>query len=290
MLAVSLQGAGIEPGEAYVVATELERRLLRSGRREIDRNELRSMAAETIERRYGERAAKRYRIWRAAVEDGRPIFLLVGGSTGVGKTAVAVETARRLEISRVMGTDSLRQIMRLMFSADLMPEIHCSTYDAYRVLKPEALGARDPVVAGFREQAQKIAVGVHALLDRAVEENTSMLIEGVNILPGVVNLERYRSDAHVICLVVAALDVESYRSRFTIRERKAEGRSADRYLQHFDAIIKIQNYILGEAEHYGIPIIDNVGFDAAVLSVTRSIISTLDKSMPAETVPTESTS
>jgi 2-phosphoglycerate kinase len=178
-----------------------------------------------------------------------------------------------------MGTDSIRQIMRLMFSADLLPEIHCSTYDAYRVLKPEALGARDPVVAGFREQAQKIVVGVHALLDRAVDENTSILIEGVNVLPGVVALDRYRTEAHVICLVVAALDVESYRNRFTTRARKAQGRSADRYLEHFDAIIKIQSYILAEAEHYGIPIIDNVGFDAAVLSVTRSIISTLDKSM-----------
>lgn len=279
MLAVSLQGAGIEPGDAYAVASELERRLLRSGCREIDRNELRGLAADTIERKFGERAAKRYRVWRRAAEDGRPIFLLVGGSTGVGKTSVAIEVARRLEISRVMGTDSIRQIMRLMFSADLMPEIHCSTYDAYRVLKPEALGARDPVVAGFREQAQKIVVGVHALLDRAVDENTSILIEGVNVLPGVVALDRYRTEAHVICLVVAALDVESYRNRFTTRARKAQGRSADRYLEHFDAIIKIQSYILAEAEHYGIPIIDNVGFDAAVLSVTRSIISTLDKSM-----------
>ncbi len=282
MLAVSLQGAGIEPGDAYTVASELERRLLRTGRREIDRNELRGLTAETIERRFGERAAKRYRVWRRAAEDGKPILLLVGGSTGVGKTSVAVEVARRLEISRVMGTDSIRQIMRLMFSEDLLPEIHCSTYDAHTVLNPEALGARDPVVAGFREQAQKISVGVHALLDRAVEENTSMLIEGVNVLPGMVSLDRYREHAHVICLVVATLDVESYRNRFSIRARKATERAPERYLEHFDAIIKIQNYILGEAELYGIPIIDNVGFDAAVLSVTRSIISTLDKSMPPD--------
>jgi len=284
MLAVSLQGAGIEPSDAYSVASELERQLFRSGSREIDRTELRSLTADTIERKYGERAAKRYRVWRRALEDARPIFLLMGGSTGVGKTSVAVEVARRLEISRVIGTDSIRQIMRLMFSADLMPEIHCSTYDAYRVLKPEALGARDPVVAGFREQAQKIAVGVHALLDRAVEENTSMLIEGANLLPGVIALDRYRQDAHVICLVVATLDVESYQSRFGIRAQKATERSADRYLSHFDAILSIQNYILGEAENYGLPIIDNVGFDAAVLSVTRSVISTLDKSMPADIV------
>ena len=40
--------------------------------------------------------------------------------------------------------------MRLMFSPDLMPEIHCSTYDAYAALGPEFAGVEDPVIAGFR--------------------------------------------------------------------------------------------------------------------------------------------
>jgi 2-phosphoglycerate kinase len=282
ILAASLQGAGMEPSDAYDVAGELERRLLRSVSREVDRTELRGLVAETIERKHGERAAKRYRVWRRAAEEGRPIFLLVGGSTGSGKTSIAVEVARRLDIARVMGTDSIRQIMRLMFSADLMPEIHCSTYEAYRLLKPEALGARDPIAAGFREQAQKIAVGVHALLDRALEENASILIEGVNVLPGILDLDRYRSHAHVIDLVVATLDVESYRNRFTARARNERARNAERYLEHFDAIWAIQSYILGEAEHCGTAIIDNVGFDAAVLSVTRSVIATLEKNMTQE--------
>jgi 2-phosphoglycerate kinase len=282
ILAASLQGAGMEPSDAYDVAGEMERRLLRSASRDVDRTDLRGMVAETIERKHGERAAKRYRVWRRAAEEGRPIFLLVGGSTGSGKTSIAVEVARRLDIARVMGTDSIRQIMRLMFSADLMPEIHCSTYEAYRVLKPEALGARDPIVAGFREQAQKIAVGVHALLDRALEENASILIEGVNMLPGVVDLTRYRSRAHVIDLVVATLDVESYRNRFTARARSERARNAERYLEHFDAIWAIQNYILHEAEQCGTAIVDNVGFDAAVLTVTRSVIGTLEKNLAQE--------
>jgi 2-phosphoglycerate kinase len=279
VLAMSLQGAGLDPTDSYDVARELEVRLLRAGLREIDRTELRNMVVETIERTHGLRAADRYRIWRKAVEQGKPIFLLLGGSTGTGKTSIAVEVARRLEISRVLGTDSIRQIMRLMFSKDLMPEIHCSTYEVHKVLRPGSAGNRDPVIAGFCEQAQRIAVGVQAMLDRGVEENTSILLEGVNLLPGLIDLDRYRDRAHVISLVVATLDVESYRNRFRIREAKVQDRSAEKYLEHFDAIVAIQNYILAEADHAGLPIIENIRLDDTVLSVTRTVNEALRKSL-----------
>ncbi len=280
VLAVSLQGAGLDPNDAYDVARELEVRLLHETRRSIDRVALRDLVSETIERTHGSKAAERYRVWRQALEDGRPIFLLLGGSTGVGKTSIAVEVARRLEISRVIGTDSIRQIMRLMFSADLMPEIHCSTYDAYRALHLEWPVEGGDVIVGFREQAQKIVVGVHALLDRAVEENVSMMVEGVNLLPGVLNLDRYRENAHVIFLVVATLDSKAYAARFQSRAATARERGADRYLRFMDEIRSIQDHVLAEAEQLGLPIIDNVRLDDAVLSVTRSVISTLKKSMP----------
>ncbi len=283
LLVASLQGAGLDLSDAFDVARELETRLLREHRETIDRVELRDLVRETIERTHGERAASRYTVWRNAQQEGRPIFLLVGGSTGVGKTSIAVEVARRLEITGVIGTDSIRQIMRLMFSGDLMPEIHCSTYDAHEILASENTGLRDPVLTGFREQAQKIAVGVHALLDRAMEENTSMLIEGVNLLPGILDLERYRDRAHVIFLIAAALDTDEYRARFVSRATQVQQRTADRYLQHLREILTIQDYILAEADHYGLPIIDNVHFDTAVLSVIRSVLSTLKKSVP-ETV------
>jgi 2-phosphoglycerate kinase len=279
ILAVSLQGSGLETSDAYDVARELEARLGRQGRFKIARQELRDLVSDTIERTHGQRAAARYRVWRQVREDGRPIFLLLGGSTGVGKTSIAVEVARRLEISRVIGSDLIRQIMRLMFSADLMPEIHCSTYDAHQALKPGLRGAGDPVIVGFREQAQKIAVGVHALLDRAVEENTSMILEGVNLLPGLLDVGRYADDAHVIFQVVGTLDLAAYRSRFASRALRARERGSDRYLQHFQEIVEIQNHILGEAERLGLPITDNVRLDETIMSVIRSVVATLEKSL-----------
>jgi 2-phosphoglycerate kinase len=275
ILAVSLMGAGLEPEVAHDAAREIEARLLRHGREQIDRTELRDLVAETLERTYGPGPAGRYRTWREARDDGKPSLVLVGGATGSGKTSIAIEVARRLEIPRVIGTDSIRQIMRLMFSPDLMPEIHCSTFDAYRALPRATALVGDPVVVGFREQAQKIAVGVHALLERAVQENTSMLIEGANLVPDMIDLSRFADRAHVCFVMTGTLDTEAYRARFSSRSAKARGRQADRYLEHFDEILAIQRYLLAEAERQGLPIVDNVQFDAAVVAVIRSVIAGL---------------
>ena len=277
ILAVSLQGAGLYTGDAQDVARELEQRLIGEGRSEIERDELRDLVSDTIERTHGLRAAQRYRVWRQALEDGKPVFVLVGGSTGVGKTSIAVEIGRRLQISHVIGTDSIRQIMRLMFSEDLMPEIHASTYDAHEMLDRSDEG--DAVIASFRDQAQKIAVGVQALIERALEERNSLLIEGVNLLPSLVDLTRYEGEAHVVQLVVAALDPSAWRSRFHERQSVQETRAASRYLDHFEQIRLIQDHILQEADHFGLQIIDNTQFDDAVVAATRSVIATLNKSL-----------
>lgn len=280
VLAISLQGAGLEPSDAHDVARELESRLHREEVGEIDRGDLRVLVGETIETARGRGAAERYRTWRRALDAGHPVFLLVGGSTGVGKTSIAVEAARRLEISHVIGTDSIRQIMRLMFSADLMPEIHCSTYDAHEILQAGPEGGVEPIIAGYREQATKIGVGVHALMDRAIEENTHLVLEGVNLLPGLVQLDRYRDKAHLVFVVAATLDEDAYRSRFTARG-EASRRSARRYLDHFDEIAAIQDYVLTEADYYDLPIIDNADLEGAVRSVVLSVISKIRGSVLA---------
>jgi 2-phosphoglycerate kinase len=279
LLTISLEGTGLESSDAHDVARALERRLLLEGRGVIDRGELRERVAQAIESSHGAAAAARYRVMRRAASDHRPLFLLVSGSSGVGKTSIAVEVARRLEIARVIGTDMIRQVMRLMFSPDLMPEIHCSTYDAHERLALDATATGDPVILAYREQAQKITVGVRGLLDRAVEESTSMLIEGVNLLPSLLDLDRYRESAHVIFVAVAALDREMLESRFAARAKLARERQAERYLKHLPEILAIQDHIMGEADQAGLPIIENVQFDAAVRAAIRSVIATLERSL-----------
>jgi 2-phosphoglycerate kinase len=276
VLSQSLLAAAIEPNDAFDVSREIELELIRRQVRHIDRRELRRLAYETLSRTIGRAAAERYLVWRHYEDPDRPVILLLGGAAGVGKTSLALEVAHRLGIARVLSSDSVRQIMRLMLSPEIAPALHGSSYDAYTHFPPDALGD-DPVIEGFRAQAATVAVGVRASIDRAISENASTVLDGVSIVPGMIDLDAYSELADVIFLVVATLDPEAYAVRF---EQRAEGqvrRAAHRYLENLDAILAIQDHVLELAERHGVPIVDNESFDRAVMLIIRHVTETLRK-------------
>ena len=281
LLAQSLLAASVDPSDAFDVAREIEFDLLRQGRRQISRHELRRAAYEKMLRRFGPRAASRFLIWRQFQEPEKPVIILLGGSSGVGKTSLALEVARRLGIHRVLSTDSIRQVMRLMLSSELMPAIHASSFDAYRFLTPAGGNADhdlDQVVPGFMAQASIVSVGVRGMIERAIDENTSMILDGVSLVPGMIDLAAYAADAHIIYLVVARMDEDSFRNHFIARGKRQLHRNATRYVENLEGILKIQEQFLELADRYDIPIVDNVTIDGSVMLVIRHVVETLRKS------------
>jgi 2-phosphoglycerate kinase len=274
-LSQSLLAAAIDPSDAFDVARDIERELLRRRQREIDRHALRRLAYEILKTRIGPEAGTRYLVWRHHQDRGRPFILLLGGTSGVGKTSLAHEVAHRLGVPGVLSTDSIRQVMRLMLSRELAPAIHSSSYEAHRALDGRVGG--DPVLEGFRAQASTVAVGVRAMIDRAVAENASLILDGVSIVPGLLEVERWAERADVIFLVVATLDEAAFRSRFSARGKQQQERPPHQYLEHLGAILRIQEHFLELAESWHVPIVNNEVFDRSVLSIIRHVTETLRK-------------
>jgi 2-phosphoglycerate kinase len=274
ILSQSLFAAAIEPNDAFDVARDIERDLLNRGAREVDRRELRGLAYEALDRRMGGAAARRYLVWRKYQDPDRPVIILLGGAAGVGKTSLALEVAHRLGMGRVLSTDSIRQIMRLMLSPALSPAIHGSSYDAHKLLPADEQSV-DPVIGGFRDQAATVTVGIRASLERAVNENASMVMDGVSLVPGLIDLEPFSEFADVIFLVVATLDEETFSNRFAARAAEAQQRPPHRYLENLDSIVKIQDHFLELAERFEVPIVDNISFDRSVQLIIRHVTDTL---------------
>jgi 2-phosphoglycerate kinase len=275
-LSQSLEAAAINPSDAFDVARDIEQDLVRRGCDQVAARELRRLSHRALLQRFGPQTADRYLVWCKYQRPEKPVILLLGGTAGVGKTALALEVALRLGIRRVLSTDVIRHVMRITLSPELMPAIHTSSFDAHRSL-PMLREGEDPVLSGFNAQAWVVSVGVRALLDRAVEENTSMILDGVALLPGLVDLEAYAESAHVIFLVVARLDEESLRAHFKSRGARQKLRGSERYMENLDAILKIQEYFLELADRHDIPIVDNQTIDGSVLLVMRHVVEAVRK-------------
>ena len=110
---------------------------------------------------------------------------------------------------------------------------------------------------------------------RSVEENISLMIDGVHLVPGLIDYEVYSDRAYIVPMIITTLNRAKYRERFLRREGDARHRRADRYLNNFDAILEIQDYIIEMAERYRIPIVENVDFETTVLAILSLITSNL---------------
>ena len=254
MLSNSIQASGLPADQSFEIARDIETQLIDRRRGNIPDGELQVLAADLLEERHGVDYAERYQVWRAWGDLDKPLVILIGGASGVGKTSLAIDLAHLLNIPRVVATDDIRQIMRLTLAPEFMPAIHTSSYSAWSSLRDS--GVSDAVIEGYNEQARVVAVGVQAILARCIEENSSVIIDGVHVLSPYIDLSQTRDMAFVAPLCLAVSDRASYSARFAKRALEAPKRRRNRYLDNLDHIMRIQEYLVGRCVQEDIPVID----------------------------------
>jgi 2-phosphoglycerate kinase len=200
-------------------------------------------------------------------------MVFIGGATGTGKSTVATELAYRFGITRVTSTDFVRQTMRAFFSRAFMPAIHQSSFEAGDVY-PDA---EDPVEYGFVQQARNVLVGVGASSERALEEDWSLVLEGVHLVPGMVELPR--PELAVSVFVVLSIEAEEEHLRhFHHRDEDTEQRPESRYLERFADIRRLQEVIVARAHRHGVPVIENEDADKAARMVADLVLDAAEQS------------
>jgi 2-phosphoglycerate kinase len=270
LMARALIAAGVPADNAYQLARRIELDLAERGISAIEVDRLDELAREVLGEEEAERAIGRLRRLADLQSLDVPIVLLIGGSTGTGKSTVAAEVAHRLGITRVASTDFIRQTMRAFFSPEFMPTIHFSSFEAGEALDDEATG--DPTIVGFLDQCTHVCVGVEAALRRALTEGWSMVLEGVHLVPGM--LPKEIEGALVVECVLGIEDAEAHASHFWIRDTDSEGvRPYEKYLDSFDDIRLVQAYILGRARKNEVPVIENGNIEEAIAEVMELVLT-----------------
>jgi len=272
LLAQSFTATGMSPSLAHQIAQSIQEDLRQRDELAITVARLRELAHDSLLRMAGEEYARRYmRIYKLSKLD-QPVIILIGGTTGVGKSTIATEVAHRLGITRIVSTDSIREVMRGIFTRELMPAIYESAFNAWRGLRVPVPHGANPVIVGFREQTAVVTTGVKALIDRSVLEGDSLVLEGVHLVPGYLEPRQFR-DARVVQLVVSVEDEDAHRSHFYIREVQTDGmRPFERYRANFGNIRLLGHYIEDMAREHEIPVVVSHQLDLTVADVIEHVI------------------
>jgi 2-phosphoglycerate kinase len=282
LMAQSFMATGLSPAKSYETARHMERDMRERGELQVSLERLRELAAAALAELAGSAYETRYRRLLEIGRLDRPLIVLIGGTTGVGKSTVAAEIAHRLGITRIASTDSIREVMRGIFSRELMPAIYESSFNAWRSLRIPVPQGADPVIVGFREQTAVVTTGVKALIDRSVVERVSLIVEGVHIVPGYIDACQFK-DALVVELVITVDDEEAHRSHFYIREVQTDGnRPFEKYREDFGDIRLLGHYIEDLAREHDTPLIHSHELDRTVSETLEHILSAVIGEKAAE--------
>jgi 2-phosphoglycerate kinase len=271
LMASKVMVTGLSPLRSYQVAERVEEILAERGVSSVTTDEINQLVTEVLHDVAGQRYAENYVKWQEVERLDIPLVLLIGGTTGVGKSTIATQIAARLGIVRVVATDAIREVMRALFSRELMPTLYTSSFDAGTALRERPRG-EDPVVVGFREQTAAVAVGLRAMLDRAAVEGLSLIVEGAHVVPGFLDVDAYRDRFLAVPVILAVDEEEMHRTHFAVRSMDLASRPSDRYVKGFDNIRKVQKYIRSQALAHGVPIIRNYGLDRAIAGVIDLVV------------------
>lgn len=252
ILARSLLRAGVPKYDAYQIAHHVWEEISHT-RKKID---ISKKVSAILKKKYPE-SLPRYRVWRKIMKKSKPLILLIAGGTGIGTSTLALRLAWLLEIQRIVSTDSVREVIRQFMPKNILPVLHVSTYQSDEVIE-QVKSEHDRLIYGFVTQSKEVLNGVEAIIKRAITEKTSIVMEGVHLIPGEMTfLEQYKNKATIIEVMLDVDQRSKHMKRFFSRHLENATRGKTKYLKHFKEIRMIRDYLVKQAIKSHVPVIEN---------------------------------
>ena len=203
----------------------------------------------------------------------KPYVILIGSASGIGKSTIASHLAKQLNIKHLIESDFIRAVVRGIIGKEYAPALHSSSYDAYKNLRNKAnfKSYDDLVSAGFDEHASYVIPGLEKIIQRAITDFDDIIIEGVHLVPGLIDIEQFKDFAEIYFFVLSS-DEESHKERFV--KRAIQIHRGGKQLDFFTENRIIHNHLLGEAEKNNVSIIKTESIDKSV----EQILTIINKS------------
>lgn len=208
----------------------------------------------------------------------KPYVILIGSASGIGKSTIASELAKTLGIKHLIETDFIREIVRGIIGPEYAPALHKSSYDAYVTIRDKERYKGDNkslIRAGFEEHASFVIPAIEKVIQRAVADFDDIVIEGVHLVPGLINTGQFRDDASIHFFVLTA-DEEVHKERFVKRAMKIK--RGGKHLEYFKENRTINDVLVQQAKEHDVTVLNNLDIDGTVkrmLTVIREICNSV---------------
>jgi 2-phosphoglycerate kinase len=171
--------------------------------------------------------------------DGEPMIILLGGTHGVGKTTVAHHLGTQLGIRQRSGAGVILNAIQTV-----MPDNNVFTRRWHQCDHRDRERVRDML----RCESELIGQVINRIVDGARYTGESYIIDGVNLLPEFLPINRIRYFA------VTCSDEESHRRRF---EQPVTTRTRHNSVRSFELAKTVESVLFEEIVPFNVPVIDN---------------------------------
>lgn len=203
----------------------------------------------------------------------KPYVILIGSASGIGKSTIASQLAKQLNIKHLIESDFIRAVVRGIIGKEYAPALHSSSYDAYKHLrnKNKYQSYSELVSAGFDEHASYVIPGLEKIIQRAITDYDDIIIEGVHLVPGLINVEQFREYSNLYFFILSS-DEKSHQDRFV--KRAMEIHRGGKQLDFFKENRIIHDHLLTQAKSNNVHIINADEIDKTL----DQILSIINKS------------
>jgi hypothetical protein len=202
-----------------------------------------------------------------------PYVILIGSASGIGKSTIAAELAKALDIKHLIESDFLRAVVRGIIGKEYAPALHSSSYDAYKHIrnKNRYTSYDDLIEAGFDDHASYVIPAIEKVIQRAITDFDDIIIEGVHLVPGLINIDQFREYANIYFFILSS-DEESHKERFV--KRAVQIHRGGKQLDFFRENRIIHDHLLAQAKEHDVHIIKADSIDKTL----EKILAIINKS------------
>ena len=277
-----LLATGLSVEDSLNLARAVSDRLVALDIRAVPRRRLEDEAAALLEAHHGSGHARRYRLTCWVPRARNPILIMVGGAAGTGKSTLATEVAYRLGIRKVTSTDMIRETLRTVLPSDVVPGLHDHSFRGIFQGSDLLSDPRERVLAGFHQQAAQVAVGIRAVVRRAVRERAHMVIEGTHVIPPFGRLVPHDATLHLAGVVAAISGHRRHRQRVMRRALRQPDRAPSTYLDAFQSVRWIHDDVVHLADERDVFVLDN---SESLQRTATTLIEYLAHALPVDAGP-----